>query len=48
MGLGKTLQTISFIAKLIEDGNKGPFLIVCPLSVLRNWIREFNKCVMIL
>ncbi|KAK4689103.1 ATP-dependent DNA helicase, partial [Tremellales sp. Uapishka_1] len=43
MGLGKTLQTISFLAHLKSKGTWGPFLIVCPLSVLHNWITEFEK-----
>ncbi|ORY32001.1 SNF2 family N-terminal domain-domain-containing protein [Naematelia encephala] len=43
MGLGKTLQTISFLAHLRSKGTWGPFLIVCPLSVLNNWIMEFEK-----
>ncbi|CAE6498428.1 unnamed protein product [Rhizoctonia solani] len=43
MGLGKTLQTISFLAHMKSKGVWGPFLIVCPLSVLHNWISEFEK-----
>ena len=43
MGLGKTLQTISFLAHLRSKGTWGPFLIVCPLSVLNNWVTEFEK-----
>ncbi|KAG8882188.1 hypothetical protein FRB97_008597 [Tulasnella sp. 331] len=43
MGLGKTLQTIAFLAHLKEKGVWGPFLIVCPLSVLHNWAAEFAK-----
>ncbi|EGN97722.1 hypothetical protein SERLA73DRAFT_184544 [Serpula lacrymans var. lacrymans S7.3] len=43
MGLGKTLQTIAFNAYLRELRNYKPFLIVCPLSVLHNWIEEFQK-----
>ncbi|ORX34552.1 putative helicase [Kockovaella imperatae] len=43
MGLGKTLQTISFLAHLRSKGTWGPFLIACPLSVLNNWIMEFEK-----
>lgn len=42
MGLGKTLQTIAFLASKIEEG-KGPFLVVCPASVLYNWEHEFHK-----
>ncbi|KAJ3996635.1 SNF2-family ATP dependent chromatin remodeling factor snf21 [Lentinula boryana] len=43
MGLGKTLQTIAFSAHLREFGFARPFLIVCPLSVLHNWIDEYTK-----
>ena len=37
MGLGKTIQVIAVIAHLMVQGVKGPFLIVAPLSTLRNW-----------
>jgi hypothetical protein len=39
----QTLQTISFLAHLRSKGTWGPFLIVCPLSVLNNWVMEFEK-----
>lgn len=39
----QTLQTISFLAHLRSKGTWGPFLIVCPLSVLHNWVSEFEK-----
>lgn len=42
MGLGKTIQTIAFIAYL-RVRVESPFLIVCPLSVLHNWMDEFKK-----
>lgn len=43
MGLGKTIQTIAFISYLLETKNvPGPFLIVVPLSVLSNWLNEFQ------
>ncbi|KAJ6577684.1 SNF2 family N-terminal domain-containing protein [Mycena capillaripes] len=42
MGLGKTLQTIAFAAHLRATGTR-PFLVVCPLSVLHNWMEEFKK-----
>ncbi|CAM8893801.1 unnamed protein product [Rhodiola kirilowii] len=42
MGLGKTIQSIAFLASLFED-NVSPFLVVAPLSTLRNWEREFAK-----
>ncbi|XP_030476827.2 CHD3-type chromatin-remodeling factor PICKLE isoform X2 [Syzygium oleosum] len=40
MGLGKTIQSIAFLASLFEE-NLYPFLVVAPLSTLRNWEREF-------
>ncbi|KAI4379873.1 hypothetical protein MLD38_006115 [Melastoma candidum] len=40
MGLGKTIQSIAFLASLYEEGLY-PFLVVAPLSTLRNWEREF-------
>ncbi|PIA60920.1 hypothetical protein AQUCO_00300438v1 [Aquilegia coerulea] len=40
MGLGKTIQSIAFLASLFEE-NIVPFLVVAPLSTLRNWEREF-------
>lgn len=44
MGLGKTIQTISLITYLIESKNqKGPFLVIVPLSTLTNWNIEFDK-----
>ena len=42
MGLGKTIQSIGLIAKLIELGVAGPFIVVAPLSTLSNWKREFD------
>ncbi|CAK9437953.1 uncharacterized protein LODBEIA_P23310 [Lodderomyces beijingensis] len=43
MGLGKTLQCIAFLGFLIENGIKGPFLVVVPLSTLANWYNEVQK-----
>ncbi|KAF7329508.1 SNF2 family DNA-dependent ATPase [Mycena kentingensis (nom. inval.)] len=42
MGLGKTLQTIAFTAWLRENITR-PILIVCPLSVMHNWVSEYTK-----
>ncbi|KAF9818800.1 hypothetical protein IEO21_02580 [Rhodonia placenta] len=42
MGLGKTLQTIAFHA-FLRGRTVAPFLVVCPLSVLNNWVEEFRK-----
>jgi len=45
MGLGKTLQTLAWLAWLRERGgrNPKPALVVCPASVLHNWRREAEK-----
>ena len=43
MGLGKTIQTISFLASLYEESKICPFLVLVPLSTASNWEREFAK-----
>ncbi|KAL6759847.1 SNF2 family N-terminal domain-containing protein [Haematococcus lacustris] len=46
MGLGKTVQCVSFIAYLAEAQQiMGPFLVIVPLSVVPNWVREFRRWV---
>lgn len=44
MGLGKTMQILSHIC-LEKEGKrlKNPFLVICPTSVLPNWIMEAEK-----
>lgn len=42
MGLGKTMQAIAMICHLVKQGRKR-FLVVCPLSVVVNWVREIDK-----
>lgn len=43
-GLGKTVQTISLIAHLMEvKDNRGPYLVIVPLSTLSNWVNEFRR-----
>ena len=42
MGLGKTIQSITFLSKVQEVGPRGPFLIIAPLSTIHNWQREFE------
>lgn len=43
MGLGKTIQTISFLNYLFHEHQLyGPFLIVVPLSTLTSWQREIQ------
>ncbi|XP_027722501.1 chromodomain-helicase-DNA-binding protein 1-like isoform X1 [Vombatus ursinus] len=44
MGLGKTCQTIALLIYLTGSlKKKGPFLILCPLSVLTNWKEEMER-----
>ncbi|KAL6305657.1 SNF2 family N-terminal domain-containing protein [Sparassis latifolia] len=44
MGLGKTIQTISLITFLIESKRqRGPYLVIVPLSTMTNWSAEFAK-----
>ncbi|KAL9669003.1 hypothetical protein QQ045_006544 [Rhodiola kirilowii] len=43
MGLGKTIQTIGFLAHLKGKGLDGPYLIVAPLSTLSNWVSEIQR-----
>ncbi|KAL1117403.1 hypothetical protein AAG570_004729 [Ranatra chinensis] len=51
MGLGKTIQIIAYLAGLyvskLEDSETGyqglgPSLIVCPTTVMHQWVREFH------
>lgn len=43
MGLGKTIQTISFLNYLFHEHQLyGPFLLVVPLSTLTSWQREIQ------
>ena len=49
MGLGKTIQIIAFLASLSFSQRKlsgkrfGPVLIVCPTTVMHQWVKEFHK-----
>ncbi|WP_042145710.1 MULTISPECIES: DEAD/DEAH box helicase [unclassified Pseudoalteromonas] len=44
MGLGKTLQTIAFLLSQKETtGLKSPALIICPTSLVSNWVKEINR-----
>ncbi|EEY65969.1 chromodomain-helicase-DNA-binding protein 1 [Phytophthora infestans T30-4] len=49
MGLGKTLQIISFIVALVVSDREhnmaegGRYLIAAPLSVLPNWMEQFEQ-----
>jgi SNF2 family DNA or RNA helicase len=43
MGLGKTVQVISHLARLSEMGEIAPSLIVCPKTIIDNWVREMAR-----
>ncbi|KAG5564161.1 hypothetical protein RHGRI_000375 [Rhododendron griersonianum] len=43
MGLGKTIQTIGFLAHLKGKGLDGPYLVIAPLSTLSNWVNEISR-----
>jgi non-specific serine/threonine protein kinase len=46
MGLGKTLQALVWLEHLRAAApNDGPSLVVCPASVLHNWVREATRFV---
>lgn len=43
MGLGKTIQAIVAIRLLMQKGMIRNTLVVCPLSLIGNWKKEFEK-----
>jgi superfamily II DNA or RNA helicase len=46
MGLGKTIQALAWLQRLKETGEgTGPSLVVCPASVMHNWVREAERFV---
>uniref|UniRef100_A0A8C5I4K2 Helicase ARIP4-like n=1 Tax=Gouania willdenowi TaxID=441366 RepID=A0A8C5I4K2_GOUWI len=42
MGLGKTLQVISFIDILLKNTEAHTVLVIVPVNTLQNWLTEFN------
>lgn len=42
MGLGKTIQSITFIQEMVRYGIPYPYLVIAPLSTIGNWQREFE------
>uniref|UniRef100_A0A3Q2Q5B1 RAD54 like 2 n=1 Tax=Fundulus heteroclitus TaxID=8078 RepID=A0A3Q2Q5B1_FUNHE len=42
MGLGKTLQVISFIDILLKNTEAHTVLAIVPVNTLQNWLTEFN------
>ncbi|MBB1426739.1 DEAD/DEAH box helicase family protein [Shewanella sp. SG44-2] len=44
MGLGKTVQALAFLLKAKQDATeRRTSLIVCPTSLVGNWLKEANK-----
>ena len=44
MGLGKTVQVIALhLHRVAGTRDGGPTLVVCPTSLLGNWVREVNR-----
>jgi DNA excision repair protein ERCC-6 len=43
MGLGKTIQLLVFLAGLHNSGMYTPSIVVCPVTLLRQWKREAKK-----
>lgn len=43
MGLGKTIQALAFLLHEKERGERRPVLLVAPMSVLGNWIKEAQR-----
>ena len=43
MGLGKTIQVISLLQSRKEAGKLGTSLVVCPSSLVYNWLDEIQK-----
>ncbi|KAG0715997.1 Chromodomain-helicase-DNA-binding protein 7 [Chionoecetes opilio] len=42
MGLGKTIQSLTFVDMCYKYGIRGPYLVIAPLSTIPNWQREFE------
>ncbi len=45
MGLGKSIQTLAYILYVLETQQRenkknGPFLLICPTSLIHNWLNE--------
>eukprot|EP00897_Mesotaenium_endlicherianum_P003195 jgi/Mesen1/2903/ME000175S02056 len=43
MGLGKTVQVAAFLGALHHSGLYRPSLVVCPVTLLRQWRRELRR-----
>ena len=40
MGLGKTIQTLALIQRDWESNGRRPVLLICPTTVVNNWVKE--------
>jgi SNF2 family DNA or RNA helicase len=40
MGLGKTVQTLALVQRDWEMNGRRPVLLICPVSVVGNWLKE--------
>jgi len=46
MGLGKTIQALAFISRYLQNKHDSfPCMVVCPTSLVENWLTEANKFV---
>ena len=43
MGLGKTVQVIAHLAGLADQGKLLPSLVVCPKTLIENWLNELSR-----
>ncbi len=43
MGLGKTITTLAFLLRRKESEGPAPTLVVCPTSVVANWLHEAQR-----
>jgi SNF2 family DNA or RNA helicase len=43
-GIGKTAIAASFIESLVEKGEPGPALVICPISIIKQaWLKDIEK-----
>jgi SNF2 family DNA or RNA helicase len=43
MGLGKTIQALALLERERAEGERRPVLLVCPMSVIGNWVKEAER-----
>ena len=43
MGLGKTIQTLALLQRDWQGDEKRPVLLICPTSVVNNWLKEAGR-----